>query len=101
MERDIRVRYRIDGNLREIIQYDNTSFFQPVSRLCQEWIFLRRENHRMDVSRNVDGREYDIRYLIFLQYMAKCVMRIASRKICIDKSKLGLTPADLRYLMIY
>ena len=70
MERDIRVRYRIDGNLREIIQYDNTLLGAITTRI--------KIMSGMDISE-------------------KCVMRIASKEgFNIDKSKLGLTPADLK-----
>ena len=91
MEKSIRVRYRIDGNLREIIEYDN----KIMSGMD---ISEKRKPQDGRITLNVDGREYDIRVSnLPTVYGEKCVMRIASKEgFNIDKSKLGLTPTDLK-----
>ena len=101
MERDIRVRYRIDGNLREIIQYDNTLLGAITTRIkIMSGMDISEKRKPQDgrITINVDGREYDIRVSnLPTVYGEKCVMRIASKEgFNIDKSKLGLTPADLK-----
>ena len=101
MERDIRVRYRKDGNLREIIQYDNTLLGAITTRIkIMSGMDISEKRKPQDgrITINVDGREYDIRVSnLPTVYGEKCVMRIASKEgFNIDKSKLGLTPADLK-----
>lgn len=101
MEKDIRVRYRIDGNLREIIQYDNTLLGAITTRIkIMSGMDISEKRKPQDgrITITVDGREYDIRVSnLPTVYGEKCVMRIASKEgFNIDKSKLGLTPADLK-----
>ena len=101
MEKDIRVRYRIDGNLREIIQYDNTLLGAITTRIkIMSGMDISEKRKPQDgrITITVDGREYDIRvFNLPTVYGEKCVMRIASKEgFNIDKSKLGLTPADLK-----
>ena len=101
MEKSIRVRYRIDGNLREIIEYDNTLLGAITTRIkIMSGMDISEKRKPQDgrITLNVDGREYDIRVSnLPTVYGEKCVMRIASKEgFNIDKSKLGLTPADLK-----
>ena len=97
----IRVRYRIDGNLREIIEYDNTLLGAITTRIkIMSGMDISEKRKPQDgrITLNVDGREYDIRVSnLPTVYGEKCVMRIASKEgFNIDKSKLGLTPTDLK-----
>ena len=101
MEKSIRVRYRIDGNLREIIEYDNTLLGAITTRIkIMSGMDISEKRKPQDgrITLNVDGREYDIRVSnLPTVYGEKCVMRIASKEgFNIDKSKLGLTPTDLK-----
>ena len=100
MEKDIRVRYRIDGNLREIIQYDNTLLGAITTRIkIMSGMDISEKRKPQDgrITINVDGREYDIRVSnLPTVYGEKVVMRLASKEgFKKQKSDLGLTPTDL------
>ena len=84
MEKSIRVRYRIDGNLREIIEYDNTLLGAITTRIkIMSGMDISEKRKPQDgrITLNVDGREYDIRVSnLPTVYGEKCVMRIASKE---------------------
>lgn len=100
MERYIRVRYRIDGNLREIITYDRALLGAITTRLkIMSGMDISEKRKPQDgrITIMVDNREYDIRVSnLPTVYGEKCVMRIASKEgFNRDKSQLGLTPKDM------
>ena len=96
MERDI-----LWFSLLRNIQYDNTLLGAITTRIkIMSGMDISEKRKQQDgrITINVDGREYDIRVSnLPTVYGEKCVMRIASKEgFNIDKSKLGLTPADLK-----
>ena len=92
-EYNVRVRYRIDGVLREIISYDRALYAAIIARL--------KVISGMDISEKrkpQDGRrEYDIRVRnLPTVFGEKVVMRLASKEgFKRDKKDLGLSPTDL------
>jgi len=101
LENFIRVRYRIDGNLREIIKYDNTLLGAITTRLkIMSGMDISEKRKPQDgrITTMVDNREYDIRVSnLPTVYGEKCVMRIASKEgFKREKSQLGLTETDLK-----
>ncbi|MGN0318989.1 MAG: GspE/PulE family protein [Lachnospira sp.] len=100
MERFIRVRYRIDGNLREIIEYDNALLGAITTRIkIMSGMDISEKRKPQDgrITIMVDNKEYDIRVSnLPTVYGEKCVMRIASKEgFNREKSQLGLMPHDL------
>ena len=101
MEKHIRIRYRIDGNLREIISYDNALLGAITTRLkilSGMDIAEKRKPQDGRITINVDRREYDIRVSnLPTVYGEKVVMRIASKEgFNRAKSQLGLTESDMK-----
>ena len=101
LENSVRVRYRIDGALKQVMSYDLSILAGITARIKIIGgmdIAEKRKPQDGRITINVDGREYDIRVSnLPTVYGEKCVMRIASKEgFNIDKSKLGLTPADLK-----
>lgn len=99
-ERTIRVRYRIDGALREIIQYDVSMLNAITARIkimSNMDISEKRKPQDGRITIMVDGREYDIRVSnLPTCYGEKCVMRIASKEgFKKEKKDLGLSKDDL------
>ena len=95
MEKTVRVRYRIDGNLKEIMKYDNALLGAITTRLkIMSGMDISEKRKPQDgrITINVDGREYDNLPTV---YGEKVVMRIASKEgFNVDISKLGLTERD-------
>lgn len=99
MEKTVRVRYRIDGNLKEIMKYDNALLGAITTRLkimSSMDISEKRKPQDGRITTTVDRREYDIRVSnLPTVYGEKVVMRIASKEgFNVDISKLGLTERD-------
>lgn len=101
MEKTVRVRYRIDGNLKEIMKYDNALLGAITTRLkIMSGMDISEKRRPQDgrITTVVDKREYDIRVSnLPTVYGEKVVMRIASKEgFNVDISKLGLTERDRR-----
>ena len=101
MEKTVRVRYRIDGNLKEIMKYDNALLGAITTRLkIMSGMDISEKRKPQDgrITTTVDMREYDIRVSnLPTVYGEKVVMRIASKEgFNVDISKLGLTERDRR-----
>ncbi|MDO5382493.1 MAG: ATPase, T2SS/T4P/T4SS family [Eubacteriales bacterium] len=99
MERYIRVRYRIDGNLKEVLNYDNELLGAITTRLkIMSGMDISEKRKPQDgrITINVDRHEYDIRVSnLPTVYGEKVVMRIASKEgFNVDITKLGLTARD-------
>lgn len=99
MEKTVRVRYRIDGNLKEIMKYDNALLGAITTRLkIMSGMDISEKRKPQDgrITTTVDRREYDIRVSnLPTVYGEKVVMRIASKEgFNDDISKLGLTERD-------
>lgn len=99
-ETEIRVRFRIDGALREIMTYDVSMLNAITARLkimSNMDISEKRKPQDGRITTFVDGREYDIRVSnLPTCYGEKCVMRIASKEgFKKEKKDLGLTEEDL------
>ena len=101
LENKVRVRYRIDGALYEKAAYSIHLLSAIITRLKIIGgmdISEKRKPQDGRITMEIDKIEYDIRVSnLPTVYGEKCVMRIASKEgFNIDKSKLGLTPADLK-----
>lgn len=99
MEKTVRVRYRIDGNLKEIMKYDNALLGAITTRLkIMSGMDISEKRKPQDgrITTTVDRREYDIRVSnLPTVYGEKVVMRIASKEgFNVDISKIGLTERD-------
>ncbi|MBQ1193467.1 MAG: Flp pilus assembly complex ATPase component TadA [Lachnospiraceae bacterium] len=99
-EHNVRVRYRVDGSLREIVQYDKALFNAIIARikiLSGMDISEKRKPQDGRITQVVDRKEYDIRVSCLpTVFGEKVVMRIASKE-GFNKNKLdlGLRPEDL------
>ena len=96
----VRVRYRVDGVLREIITYDKALFPAIIARLkiiSGMDISEKRKPQDGRITIDVDHKEYDIRVSnLPTVYGEKVVMRLASKEgFKKQKSELGLRPEDL------
>lgn len=99
-EKSIRVRYRVDGVLREVIEYDKSLLGAITARLkIMSGMDISEKRKPQDgrITIIVDNREYDIRVSnLPTVYGEKVVMRLASKEgFKKQKSDLGLTPTDL------
>ena len=99
-EYNVRVRYRIDGVLREIISYDRALYAAIIARLkviSGMDISEKRKPQDGRITITVDRREYDIRVSnLPTVFGEKVVMRLASKEgFKRDKKDLGLSPRDL------
>lgn len=99
-EYNVRVRYRIDGVLREIISYDRALYAAIIARLkviSGMDISEKRRPQDGRITITVDRREYDIRVSnLPTVFGEKVVMRLASKEgFKRDKKDLGLSPTDL------
>ena len=100
-EYNVKIRYRIDGSLREINVYDKSIFTAMIARLkIMSGMDISEKRKPQDgrITLNVDRREYDIRVSnLPTVYGEKVVMRIASKEgFNRDKKDLGLRDEDLR-----
>ena len=99
LEREVRVRFRIDGVLHKKFSYDATMLSAIIARLKIMGgmdISEKRKPQDGRISIVVDHVEYDIRVSILpTVYGEKCVMRLAAKKGTLREiSKLGLSPEN-------
>ncbi len=99
-EYTVKVRYRVDGTLREAITYDRALFSAIIARIkviSGMDISEKRKPQDGRITTNVDRREYDIRVSCLpTVFGEKVVMRIASKEAFkADKKDLGLRADDL------
>lgn len=98
---NIRVRYRIDGSLREVLSYENSLYSALVTRIkiiANMDISEKRRPQDGRITIDVDGKEYDIRVSgLPTIYGEKFVMRIAAKE-GFNKSpeELGFNDKDLK-----
>lgn len=101
MERQVRVRYRIDGTLYERGNY-KTQLFPAISARIKIIggmdISEKRKPQDGRITQVVDRMEYDIRVSALpTVYGEKIVMRLTSKNaLTREKSQLGLKPAELK-----
>lgn len=96
----VKIRYRVDGVLRESIKYDRSLYSAIIARLkviSGMDISEKRKPQDGRITIVVDRREYDIRVSnLPTVYGEKVVMRLASKEgFKRDKKDLGLTPDDM------
>lgn len=103
MERSLRVRYRIDGVLREVMDY-NISLLPAVSARIKIMSDLdiseKRKPQDGRLTVKVDNMEYDVRVSILpTVFGEKTVMRLTAKDgLTKDKKYLGLTAEDEKKL---
>lgn len=96
----VKIRYRIDGNLREIMTYDKSLFPAMIARikiLSGMDIAEKRKPQDGRITMDIDRKEYDIRVSnLPTVYGEKCVMRLAYKEgFKRSKADLGMRPEDL------
>ena len=101
MERQVRVRYRIDGTLYERGSYKNQIFPAICARIkiiSGMDISEKRKPQDGRITQIVDRMEYDIRVSVLpTVYGEKIVMRLASKNaLTREKSQLGLKESELK-----
>lgn len=100
MERQVRVRYRIDGALYERMVYSQRLLSAIVARIKIIGgmdISEKRKPQDGRITQVVDRQEYDIRASILpTVYGEKVVMRLTSKNaLTLEKKRLGLNDAEL------
>lgn len=100
-EYEIRVRYRVDGNLREVMTYDKALYSAIIARIkivSGMDISEKRKPQDGRITLDVDHTEYDIRVSnLPTIFGEKVVMRIASKDgFKKDKRDLGLNESDMK-----
>lgn len=100
MEREVRVRFRIDGVLYERESYDIHLLPALIARIKIIGgmdIAEKRKPQDGRITITVDRKEYDIRVSILPTiYGEKCVLRLAQKKLqTLDKSELGFDAWEL------
>ena len=101
MERQVRIRYRIDGVLCERVTYNRGILSAIVARIKIIGgmdISEKRKPQDGRITQVVDRMEYDIRVSILpTVFGEKIVMRLTSKNaLTREKSQLGLKPAELK-----
>ena len=99
-EEEVRVRYRVDGVLREASKHDVSIFTAIIARIkviSGLDISEKRKPQDGRITIDVDGKEYDIRVSnLPTVFGEKVVMRLASKEgFKRDKKDLGLNEEDL------
>lgn len=99
-EKTIRIRYRVDGILKEIMKYDNSLLSAIVARvkiLGDMDISEKRKPQDGRIAMIIDREEYDIRVSILPTiYGEKIVMRLTSKRgLTKDKKELGFTEEEM------
>ncbi len=99
LERTLRVRYRIDGALREVMDYNTSLLPAMVARIkIMSGLDISEKRKPQDgrLTLNVDNKEYDVRVSILpTVFGEKTVMRLTAKDgLSKDKKYLGLTPED-------
>ncbi|MCL2254372.1 MAG: GspE/PulE family protein, partial [Lachnospiraceae bacterium] len=102
-ERSLRIRYRIDGVLRDVMDYNTNLLPAMVARVkIMSGLDISEKRKPQDgrLSIYVDNREFDVRVSILpTVYGEKTVMRIAAKDgLTRDKKYLGLTESDEKRL---
>lgn len=103
LERSLRVRYRVDGVLREIMDYNVTLLPAMVARIkiiSGMDISEKRKPQDGRTTLRVDNKEYDVRVSILpTVFGEKTVMRLTAKDgLTRDKRQLGLTREDEKRL---
>lgn len=98
---NIRVRYRIDGSLREVLSYESSLYGAIITRIkiiSGMDISEKRKPQDGRITINVDDKEYDIRVSgLPTIYGEKFVMRIAAKEgFNKEASELGFSERDLK-----
>lgn len=100
MEEQVRVRYRVDGVLKESMRYDTDLLSAIVARIKIIGgmdISEKRKPQDGRITSIVDGQEFDIRVSVLpTVYGEKVVMRLTSKKgLTKDKQDLGFSDEEL------
>lgn len=100
MRENVRVRYRVDGNLKEIMTYDRNIYSAIITRikvLSQMDISEKRKPQDGRTSLKVDQEEYDVRVSsIPTVHGEKIVMRLNAKEyLARDKQMLGMSERDI------
>lgn len=100
LEKNVRVRYRIDGALYERFTYDIHLLPAIIARikiLGGMDIAEKRKPQDGRITMMIDRREFDIRVSVLpTVFGEKCVMRLAQKNnLTRDKSELGLSEQDM------
>lgn len=103
LERSLRVRYRIDGVLREIMDYNITllpAMSARIKIISGMDISEKRKPQDGRTTLRVDNKEYDVRVSILpTVFGEKTVMRLTAKDgLTRDKRQLGLTQKDEKRL---
>ena len=99
LERNLRIRYRIDGALREVMDYNTTLLPAMVARVkIMSGLDISEKRKPQDgrLTLQVDNREYDVRVSVLpTVFVEKTVMRLTAKDgLSREKKYLGLTPED-------
>ena len=99
LERQLRIRYRIDGALREVMDYNPSLLPAMVARIkIMSGLDISEKRKPQDgrLTLDVDNKEYDVRVSILpTVFGEKTVMRLTAKDgLSRDKKYLGLTPED-------
>ncbi len=99
LERRLRVRYRIDGTLIEVMDYNTTLLPAMVARIkVMSGLDISEKRKPQDgrLTLHVDNKEYDVRVSVLpTVFGEKTVMRITAKDgLQREKKHLGLTPED-------
>ena len=99
LERNLRIRYRIDGALREVMDYNTTLLPAMVARVkIMSGLEISEKRKPQDgrLTLQVDNREYDVRVSVLpTVFGEKTVMRLTAKDgLSREKKYLGLTPED-------
>ncbi len=100
-ESKVRVRYRIDGILKELFEYEKSilpAILARIKIISGLDISEKRKPQDGRISANVDGKDFDIRVSILpTTHGEKVVMRLNSQEgFSIGKAHLGFFPDDLQ-----
>ncbi len=103
LEKSVRVRYRIDGVLQQVMEYNTNVLSAMVARIkiiSGLDISEKRKPQDGRLTLDVDGDEFDVRVSILpTVYGEKTVMRLTKKKgLTREKKYLGLYPEDERRL---
>ncbi len=103
MEREVRVRYRVDGVLQNVMQYNTNVLSAMVARIkIVSGLDISEKRKPQDgrLTLDVDGEEYDVRVSILpTVYGEKTVMRLTKKRgLTREKKHLGLYPEDEKRL---
>ena len=101
LERNLRIRYRIDGALREVMDYNTTLLPAMVARVkIMSGLDISEKRKPQDgrLTLQVDNREYDVRVSVLpTVFGEKTVMRLTAKDgLSREKKYLGLTPDEER-----